>query len=200
MHEKALQDALILWATIDPIGTLAIFSGLTAGMTAARRRRTALRAIAYAMAVLLGAILAGQLLLDAMGIRLSAFQLAGGIILFLFGLQMIFGSLEVDAECESDHDLAVFPLAIPATASPGAILAVILLTDNQIYPVPTQLTTAAITVVILLVTLLLLLLSAPIMRLLGRGGASILTRIMGMVLAALSVELILEALATRPWV
>ncbi len=200
MHEKALQDALILWATIDPIGTLAIFSGLTAGMTAARRRRTALRAIAYAMAVLLGAILAGQLLLDAMGIRLSAFQLAGGIILFLFGLQMIFGSLEVDAERESDHDLAVFPLAIPATASPGAILAVILLTDNQIYPVPTQLTTAAITVVILLVTLLLLLLSAPIMRLLGRGGASILTRIMGMVLAALSVELILEALATRPWV
>lgn len=200
MHEKALQDALILWATIDPIGTLAIFSGLTAGMTAARRRRTALRAIAYAMAVLLGAILAGQLLLDAMGIRLSAFQLAGGIILFLFGLQMIFGSLEVDAERESDHDLAVFPLAIPATASPGAILAVILLTDNQIYPVPMQLTTAAITVVILLVTLLLLLLSAPIMRLLGRGGASILTRIMGMVLAALSVELILEALATRPWV
>ena len=200
MHEKALQDALILWATIDPIGTLAIFSGLTAGMTAARRRRTALRAIAYAMAVLLGAILAGQLLLDAMGIRLSAFQLAGGIILFLFGLQMIFGSLEVDAERESDHDLAVFPLAIPATASPGAILAVILLTDNQIYPLPTQLTTAAITVVILLVTLLLLLLSAPIMRLLGRGGASILTRIMGMVLAALSVELILEALATRPWV
>ena len=76
----------------------------------------------------------------------------------------------------------------------------ILLTDNQIYPLPTQLTTAAITVVILLVTLLLLLLSAPIMRLLGRGGASILTRIMGMVLAALSVELILEALATRPWV
>ena len=200
MHEKALQDALILWATIDPIGTLAIFSGLTAGMTAARRRRTALRAIAYAMAVLLGAILAGQLLLDAMGIRLSAFQLAGGIILFLFGLQMIFGSLEVDAERESDHDLAVFPLAIPATASPGAILAVILLTDNQIYPVPTQLTTAAITVVILLVTLLLLLLSAPIMRLLGRGGASILTRIMGMVLAALSVELSLEALAPRPWV
>lgn len=197
--DKLLQDALIIWATVDPIGTLAIFTGLTSGLDAAQRRRTAIRAVAYATAVLFGAIVVGQLLLTAMGIRLISFQLGGGIILFLFGLQMIFGSGLSSGEQEPGHDLAVFPLAIPATATPGAILAVILLTDNSLYTIPTQAVTAAVMIAVMVVTLILLLLSTQIMRVLGQGGASILTRIMGMILAAFSVELVMDALGAERW-
>ncbi|HPQ97845.1 MAG TPA: MarC family protein, partial [Thiolinea sp.] len=138
MLGKLLQDFLIIWATIDPIGTMALFAGLTGRLTPAARRKTAYKAIAYSAAVLLGAIVIGQVILSAMGISLLSFQLAGGIILFLFGLQMIFSSGSEDEKMEPQHDMAVFPLAIPATASPGAILAVILLTDNQVYPVSEQ--------------------------------------------------------------
>ncbi len=197
--DKLVQDALIIWATIDPIGTLAIFTALTGSMDAAQRRRTAIRAVAYSAAVLLGAIVVGQLLLTAMGIRLISFQLGGGIVLFLFGLQMIFGSGAASGEKEPGHDLAVFPLAIPATATPGAILAVILLTDNSLHSIPTQALTAAITLAVLAVTLILLLLSTHIMRVLGQGGASILTRIMGMILAAFSVELVMDAVGAERW-
>ncbi|MEP7206611.1 MAG: MarC family protein [Casimicrobiaceae bacterium] len=200
MTEKFIQDAIIIWATIDPIGTMALFTALTAHLSPADRRRTAFKAIFYAGAVLLGSILIGQLILGAMGIRLLSFQLGGGIILFLFGLQMIFGSGAPQSHKEPEHDIAVFPLAIPATATPGAILAVILLTDNHVHPIAVQIGTALITIGVLVVTLLLLLLSDRILRIIGAGGASILTRVMGMILAALSVELVMNALGIEQWI
>ena len=174
MLEKYIQDALIIWATIDPIGTMALFTALTAHLSPAKRRRTAYKTIIYAGTVLLASIVIGQLILNAMGIRMVSFQLGGGIILFLFGLQMIFGSGSQQASREPEHDIAVFPLAIPATATPGAILAVILLTDNHVHPISVQIGTALITVGVLAVTLLLLLLSTRIIRVIGVGGASIL--------------------------
>lgn len=200
MLEKFVQDALILWATIDPIGTMALFAALTASMSPEERRRTALKAIAYAAVVLLGSIVIGQALLSAMGIRLVSVQLAGGVILFLFGLQMIFGSGVQSSPAEPEHEMAVFPLAIPATATPGAILAVILLTDNHVHTIPVQVGTALITVAVLGVTLILLLNSGRILAVIGRSGASILTRVMGMILAALSVELVMNALGIEQWI
>ncbi|WP_223144965.1 MarC family protein [Teredinibacter waterburyi] len=92
MIDKLIQDAIIIWATIDPIGTMAVFAALTSSLTPADRRRTAIKAVVYAGAVLIGSIVIGQFILSAMGIRLVSFQLGGGIILFLFGLQMIFGA------------------------------------------------------------------------------------------------------------
>lgn len=195
-----MQDALIIWATIDPIGTMALFTALTAHLSSADRRRTAFKTVFYAGAVLMGSIVVGQLILNAMGIRLVSFQLGGGIILFLFGLQMIFGSKSQQSRQEPGHDIAVFPLAIPATATPGAILAVILLTDNHVHPISVQFGTALITIAILAVTLLLLLLSTRIIRIIGVGGASILTRVMGMILAAFSVELVMNALGIGQWI
>jgi len=200
MLEKFIQDTLIIWATIDPIGTMALFTAVTAQLSPADRRRTAYKTILYASAVLMGSIVIGQFILNAMGIRLISFQLGGGIILFLFGLQMIFGSQSQQLRQEPEHDIAVFPLAIPATATPGAILAVILLTDNHVYPIAVQLGTALITLSILGTTLLLLLLSTRIIRVIGVGGASILTRVMGMILAALSVELVMNALGIAQWI
>ncbi|MDF1833157.1 MAG: MarC family protein [Porticoccaceae bacterium] len=195
MIEKLTQDALIIWATIDPIGTMALFAALTAHLTPTERRRTAFKAIGYAALVLIGSIVIGQVILSAMGIRLVSFQIAGGIILFLFGLQMIFSSDSQQATKEPEHDMAVFPLAIPATATPGAILAVILLTDNQAYPIAAQTGTALIVLCILAVTLVLLLLSERIIKIIGTSGASILVRVMGIILAALSVELVMDALS-----
>jgi multiple antibiotic resistance protein len=197
--DKYIQDALVIWTTIDPIGTLAIFVSQTAHLSDAERRRVAFRVVAYAASVLLGAILVGQIILNGLGIRMVSFQFAGGIILFLFGLQMIFGVQTSRLRSEPDHDVAVFPLAIPATATPGAILAVILLTDNHIFPVAVQIGTALVTTSILLVTLLILLFSGRIIAVIGMNGASILTKIMGMILAALSVELAMNALGVEQW-
>jgi multiple antibiotic resistance protein len=200
MLDKILHDFLIIWATIDPIGTMALFVGLTAKFSEQARRKTVYKTILYATLILVGSIAIGQLILGAMGINLLSFQVAGGIILFLFGLQMIFSDNSPDKASEPLHDISVFPLAIPATASPGAILAVILITDNNIYSIHEQLITVGTMLVVLLCTLLLLVCSGGIIRLIGNGGASLLTRIMGMILAALSVEFIMEALGISQWV
>ncbi|MDQ4422814.1 MAG: MarC family protein [Thalassolituus sp.] len=199
MFDKAIQDALILWATIDPIGTLAIFSALTAGMSVTQRRKTATRAVLYAGGVLIGSLVIGQVLLTAMGISLLSFQLGGGIILFLFGLQMIFTDNDQSSGKESDHNVAIFPIAIPATATPGAILAVILLTDNQIYPIAQQLVTGLIVVATLAITWVMMFFSDRILAVIGSGGASLLTKIMGMILAALSVQLVMNAIGVEQW-
>tara|TARA_B100002049_G_scaffold237003_1_gene225581 strand:- start:2901 stop:3512 length:612 start_codon:yes stop_codon:yes gene_type:complete len=200
MLDKVLHDFLVIWVTIDPIGTMALFAALTAKLPAKKRRKTAFKTVGYAAIVLIGAIVIGQLLLSAMGISLLSFQVAGGIILFLFGLQMIFADDSSQGDIEPQHDISVFPLAIPATASPGAILAVILITDNHIYTIKEQVITALNMLGVLLITLVLLLLSGRILKLIGTGGASILTRIMGLILAALSVEFVMEALGVAKWI
>src|SRR5882757_9264665 len=193
---KICKDFATIWTTIDPIGNVAIFAGLTASLTLAERRRTALRASLYAAVILVVAVVAGQIILDAIGIRLHSLKVAGGIILFLFALQMLFGQLDSNrGSPEPGRDLAVFPLAVPSIAGPGAIMAVILLTDNDVYSVPEQIQTAVVLLVVLGLTYVLLLLSDPILRAIGRPGAAILVRVMGILLAALSVELVLSGLS-----
>jgi multiple antibiotic resistance protein len=202
MFERLTQDALFFLTTLDPIGTLAIFAGLTAGMTAAERRRTARRAIVYAALILLGSILVGQALLGALGVRLLSLQVAGGVILFLLGLQMLFAGVDQTStgQAEEGRDVAVFPLAVPSIAGPGAIMASIVRTDNALHTVAQQAATAGVLVAMLALTFGLLLLAGPVLRLLGSNGATILVRVLGMLLAALSVELILTALGVTGWV
>jgi hypothetical protein len=113
---KISKDFATIWTTIDPIGNVAIFAGLTASLTRAERRRTALRATVYATVILVVAVVAGQIILDAIGIHLHSLKVAGGIILFLFGLQMLFGRMDAKAGApEPGRDLAVFPLAVPSS-------------------------------------------------------------------------------------
>ena len=202
MEEKLIRDALMLWATIDPVGTLAIFASVTATLTPALRRKTALKATLYSAAILLGSIVIGQILLSALGIDLLSLQVAGGAILFLFALQMIFGSgmQEEGSDENSDHDLAVFPLAVPSIASPGAIMAVIVLTDNNLHGIADQALTAGVLLGVLLITYLLMLASTQILRVIGTNGAAILVRVMGLILAALSVQLVFEALEIGNWI
>lgn len=196
MEEKFIRDFAILWATIDPISTLLIFSSLTAGLTARERRRVVMRTIFFSAAILIGALVIGQLILAAMGISMVAFQVAGGIVLFLFSLKLVFGS---PSEPPSDlagagHDIAIYPLSVPVTATPGAIMAVIVLTDNHLYPIAVQAGTALVLLAILGVTCILMLLSGKILRIIGPHGASLMIRVMGLILAALSVQLVFDAL------
>ena len=197
---KICKDFATIWTTIDPIGNVAIFAGLTASLTRAERRRTALRASLYAAVILVVAVVAGQIILDAIGIRLHSLKVAGGIILFLFALQMLFGRLDSNpGSPEPGRDLAVFPLAVPSIAGPGAMMAVIVLTDNDVYTVPQRLETGIVLVVVLFITYMLLLFSDGILRVIGRQGASVLVRVMGLILCSLAVEIVLTALGVGGW-
>src|SRR6266480_926675 len=197
---KISKDFATIWTTIDPIGNVAIFAGLTASLTRAERRGTALRASVYAAVILVVAVVAGQIILDAIGIHLHSLKVAGGIILFLFGLQMLFGQLDAEAGApEEGRDLAVFPLAVPAIAGPGAMMAVILLTDNDVYTVAEQAQTGVVLLVVLLLTYILLLFSDAILRIIGRQGAAVLVRVMGIILCSLAVEIVLTTLAVASW-
>ena len=197
---KICKDFATIWTTIDPIGNVAIFAALTASLTRAERRRTALRATAYAAVILVVAVVAGQIILDAIGIHLRSLKVAGGIILFLFALQMLFGRLDAEARApEPGRDLAVFPLAVPSIAGPGSMMAVILLTDNDVYTVAEQAETGVVLLVVLFLTYLLLLFSDAILRVIGRQGAAILVRVMGIILASLAVEIVLTALGVASW-
>jgi multiple antibiotic resistance protein len=196
---KICKDFATIWTTIDPIGNVAIFAGLTAALTRVERHRTALRAVLYATVILVVAVVAGQIILDAIGIRMHSLKVAGGIILFLFALKMLFGGLDKPGSPESGRDLAVFPLAVPSIAGPGAMMAVIVLTDNDVYTVPEQAETGVVLLVVLLITYLFLRFSDFILRVIGQQGAAVLVRVMGIILASLAVEIVLTALAVGDW-
>ena len=200
MLGKLFRDFMLIWATVDPIGNLALFAGLTASLSREDRRRVARRASIYAAVILIGAVAIGQIVLDAMGIHLLSLKLAGGIILFLFALQMLFGKLDTGADAaDPERDIAIFPLAVPSIAGPGTIMGVILLTDNDVYTVPQQAATTGVLLLVILLTYGFFLGSEAILRVIGRQGASILVRVMGIILAALAVEFVMNALAIPPW-
>lgn len=202
--DNLLEHFVTLWVVIDPIGTIPVFIAVTAGLGAAPRRRTALLAALISAGVLLFFLVFGQLLIEALDIGLNSFQVAGGIILFLFALTMIFGESKQEVEqrqAEEDQEdtyhkqnPAIFPLAVPSLASPGAILAIVVLTDNHRYSVTDQGITALVMLSVLLIAFVLMLLAEPIIRLIGHSGAAIISRIMGMILASVAVNSVLSAM------
>ena len=196
MLNKFVSDFLLLVATIDPVGTLSIFVGLTAGLNDRQRTKAAIRSVVYAAVILLAFLVVGQLLLAGIGVELEAFQLSGGVILFLFGLQMVFGEGPAvrAPDPEAGHDVAVFPLAIPSIAGPGSILAIVVLTDNHRYSVPEQAGTAIVLVVVLALTLVLLLAANRVHRVIGDTGAQVIIRIMGLLLCALAAEQVIDGI------
>ena len=192
--EKYVGDLLIFLATIDPVTSLALFVGLTGEMPSAQRTRVAVRCVVASAAVFVTFVILGQLLLTSLGIRLESFQLAGGIIFFLFGVQMVFGTGAASSlPPEEGHDLALYPLAVPSIASPGAILASVVLTDNNQFSISQQAITGAILLGVLALTLAVLLQADRIYRYIGKSGCTLIVRVLGLVLAALAVEMIVEA-------
>lgn len=198
MWDQVIEDFVTLWVVIDPIGTVPVFLAVTRHQLAGERRATAIKAVFYSAIVLLVFLVGGQLLLEALNISLYSFQIAGSMVLFLFALTMIFGqgkpAGEQLMEAEEDQDVAVFPLAVPSLASPGAMMAIVVLTDNRRFDFPEQAVTAAVMLSVLLLTLFLLFSANFIKRLIGNAGASIVSRVMGLILAAVAIENMLVAL------
>ncbi len=189
------RELVTLIVVIDPVGSIPVFLFAVQGVPRALHRRFALRAVAIAALVLLAFLVGGQFLLESLGLRLGSFQIAGGIILFLFAMTMIFGeskpAREIE-EAERDHLAgAVFPLAMPSIASPGAMLAIVILTDNHTESLADQAITAGLLMLVLLLTLGLLLAATYVHRVIGSTGASVISRVMGIVLATIAVDAVL---------
>lgn len=196
--DDLIRQFVLLWAVIDPIGTIPVFIAVTIGMSRSLMRKVAMKATLVAALVLIFFVLVGEILLDAMQIPLSAFQIAGGIILFLFALTMIFGESKPETEMqlvENNLHKYVFPLAIPSIASPGAMMAAVLLTDNHRYSWIHQGITTLIILAVLLVTLVFMLLASRILTIIGDAGASVVSRIMGMILASIAVSAVLSGIS-----
>ncbi|CUH63872.1 inner membrane protein [Thalassovita gelatinovora] len=195
-----LREFITLFVVIDPIGSIPVFLYAVSHVPPELHRRFAMRAVLVATVVLLVFLATGQLLLESLGLHLGAFQIAGGIILFLFALSMIFGdskpAIEIESAERNHLSGAVFPLAMPSIASPGAMLAVVILTDNNRNSVPDQAITAVLLLGVLVITLALLLLAVQIQRYIGETGASVISRVMGIILATVAVDAVLVGFVT----
>lgn len=195
-----IREFIILFVVIDPVGSLPVFLYVTAHVPRRLHARLAVRAVVVAAIVLMVFLAGGQILMESIGMRLGSFQIAGGIILFLFALTMIFGESKPESEigqAERDHlDGAVFPLAMPSIASPGAMLAVVILTDNHRNSIADQAVTAGLLLLVLAFTLGLLLLATKLHKLIGRTGASIISRVMGIILATVAVDSVVGGLTS----
>ena len=194
------REFVTLFVVIDPVGSVPVFLFAVAGVAPELHRRFAIRAVLIAGVVLLAFLVGGQFLLELIGQRLGSFQVAGGIVLFLFALTMVFGASKPDTEiADSESDPlsgAVFPLAMPSIASPGAMLAAVVLTDNHSQSISEQAVTAGLLVLVLIITLLLLLAASMIYRFIGRTGVSVISRVMGIILATIAVDAILGGFDT----
>ncbi|ARN75509.1 MarC family protein [Oceanicoccus sagamiensis] len=198
--ENFLAAFIFFFAVIDPIGTVPVFIAVTRSFEESIKRKIALKATLFSAIILLFFVVAGEFILTAIGISLSAFQIAGGIVLFLFALTMIFGESKPEEECAmvetSSTDTAIFPLAIPSIASPGAMLAAVLLTENSKYNFLEQSITVAAMLSVLVVVLVFLFAGSAIHRLIGDSGASLISRVMGLILASIAVSSVLEGVKT----
>ena len=202
MIELFLSAFVTFLVVIDPPGCAPIFAGLTREATAAQRRSMALRASAIAAGILLFFGLLGEDLLRTLGISLAAFRIAGGIMLFLIALEMVFErrtqrresrAQEIEADPEHD-DVSVFPMAIPMIAGPGSIASIMLLMARSDGLDESLVVLAALGAVLLL-TLVSLLAAGWLMRLLGHRMEAMLTRLLGVILAALAAQFVIDGIS-----
>jgi multiple antibiotic resistance protein len=195
--QQILSNFVLLWAVIDPIGTVPVFISATKHHTHEERKQIALVASATAIGILLLFIFVGESMLSAMGVPILAFQISGGIVLFLFALTMIFGESKPEAEADDirkSHDVAIFPLATPSIASPGAMMAVVLMTQRDLHTIDEQVVTTFLMIVVVVAAYGLMRCAGLISRTIGEGGASVVSRVMGMILASVAAAEVLEGI------
>jgi len=203
MIEPFVSAAITFFVVIDPPGCVPIFVSLTRGAEAARRRMLAVRSVAIAACILLFFGVLGEDLLHALGITLAAFRIAGGIMLFLIALEMVFEKRtarresrvqEVTASPEVE-DISVFPMAIPMIAGPGSIASVMLLMGRSNGLAESLVVLAALGAILLL-TLVALFAGGALMRMTGPKVEAMITRILGVILAALAAQFVVDGIRT----
>ncbi|WP_375252654.1 MarC family protein [Dokdonia donghaensis] len=195
---EVLTSIFFIFAVIDPIGTIPVYLEATKEFDLRYKKKIAIRASVMAFMILLFFIVIGQLILEGMSVSLDAFQISGGVILFLFALTMIFGDGKPDEEKNGITDykhVTIFPIAIPSIASPGAIMAVVLLTDNHLYSIQEQLITTVLVLIVIGLTCLILLGANRLQQRIGNYGITVISKIMGLILAAYAVQSILSGIS-----
>lgn len=203
-----VSSFVTLFVVLDPPGCVPIFSSLTNGASTAHRRSMAYRSVAIATAVLVAFALGGQAFLGALGISLPAFKIAGGVMVFLIAIDMVFekrterrenraeeviASAAAAAKPIESEDISVFPMAIPMLAGPGSLAAIMLLAARS-HSIEEKLVVMAALVAVMVITLASLLLAGPLMRLMGVKFEGALTRLLGVVLAALAAQFIVDGI------
>src|SRR5687767_4382854 len=202
MGTKLLEDAITPFVVLNPVGLVPLFIALTSAHTPGQRRAIAGRAVVIAGVILIVFVVVGQVLLTGLGVSLPAFRVAGGLVLLVIALRMVLSDDDARAGSQTSGrragpaDIAVFPLAMPLIAGPGAVMAAVLLTDNDTFTMAEQATTAAVMVAILALTYVMLLGAETVQRYIGPTGANVLSRVLGLILAAVAAETMLEGLRT----
>ena len=200
---ELFTTAFVTFAVIvDPPGNAPIFASLTTRASADQRRRMAIRASIVAWCILIFFAALGEPMLEALGISLSAFRLAGGIMLFMIALDMVFEKRTERREKRAEElegtpeaeDVSVFPMAIPMIAGPGTIAAIMLYAGRAADKTEWLVVMGAMTLVILL-TLFALLAAGPLMRLLGHKVEAMITRVLGVILAALAAQFVIDGIS-----
>ena len=199
MLELYISSLITFFVVIDPPGCAPIYAGLSAGATPAHRRSMAVRAVFVASIILFVFAAFGETLLRALGISLASFRIAGGIMLFLIALEMVFEkrterredrAAKVAATPEVE-DVSIFPMAMPMIAGPGSIASVMLMMSRN-HGIENVVVVLAALLTILLLTLAALLAAGPIMRVLGAKIEAVITRLLGVLLAALAVQFVID--------
>tara|TARA_R110000868_G_scaffold136437_1_gene349381 strand:+ start:219 stop:827 length:609 start_codon:yes stop_codon:yes gene_type:complete len=194
---EILTKILFLIAVIDPLGSVPVYLEATKEFDLKHKKKIAIRASVVAFIILLFFIIVGQIILEGMDVTLDAFQISGGVILFLFALTMIFGEGKPESEKHLIKDykhVTIFPVAIPSIASPGAIMAVVLLTDNHLYDIQQQVVTSFLVLLVVGITLVILLGATFVQKRIGEYGITVISKIMGLILASYAVQSILSGL------
>ena len=199
MLDELVKFFVVLFVVVDPPSMAPLFATMTEGGSAGYRRRMAWKASAVALGIFVAFALGGGWFIGVMGISIAAFRIGGGVMLFLIALDMVFAreektTPEEKAETRRRADISVFPLAFPLISGPGAI-ATVLLTFGSIRPAP--LLYAGLVLVMAAVvglSLVAMLLAPLVMRVLGVTGANVVTRVAGVVLAALAVQFVIDGL------
>ncbi len=201
MIELYISSLITFFVVIDPPGCAPIYAGLSAGASPANRRAMAIRAVLVAAAILFAFAGFGEALLKALGISLDSFRIAGGIMLFLIALEMVFEkrterredrAAKVAATADVE-DVSIFPMAMPMIAGPGSIASVMLLMSRN-HGIDRIAVVLAALATILLLCLLALLAAGPIMRVLGAKIEAVITRLLGVLLAALAVQFVIDGI------
>ncbi|MEF8792435.1 MarC family protein [Thiohalorhabdus sp.] len=194
-----LNAFVVLFVVVDPVGNAPIFAALTRGLPDAERRRTAVKGVTLSAAILLAFFAVGNGLLSALGIGIPAFRIAGGLLLFMVAIDMVFArqsglrgaTPSEQAEAYERDDISIFPLAFPLIAGPGAITTVLLMASDS-PDLAGQGIRLGVILVVLFITLASLLLTARIMKVLGETGANVIDRLLGLILAAIAVQFVVD--------
>lgn len=201
MLELFLSTFTILFVVIDPPGCGPIYASLTEGASAAQRRAMAFRAVLVSGLILFGFALFGEQLLGALHIELDSFRIAGGLMLFVIAIDMVFEKRTQRREDRAQkiietpevEDVSIFPMAMPMIAGPGSIASIMLLV-SQNDGIERALVILGAMIAVLLLTLAALLAAGPLMRLMGQNAEAVLTRLLGVLLAALAAQFVIDGL------